>query len=343
MIISLSRRRVRSHSTGSLYTLPLAALLAVCAAQAQTVINPSTPGGAIAASVKGTANQITVTTSVGVATISIPSPLLAPGNVNATGTVTSCYGCSTPSSVQFCDTSQAHCIVDTAPASGYTGSTTRPTAAPTAGQVYTCATVTSVTNCALTWATPSGGITAITGDLAASGSGSVVGTLATVNSGSGACGNATTVCAVTTNGKGLVTAQTATAITGLTTANQNLRSILADFGDFTSTASALSASAQACVVVPFSGTINKVQLIAMPSGSVTVDVRTVAFASYTGPSSTSTITASDTPALSSATRYTDSTLTGWTTSLTANSVVCFYLTSPTTITGVQAIVTVAAN
>ena len=118
---------------------------------------------------------------------------------------------------------------------------------------------------------------------------------------------------------------------------------MADFGDFTSTASALSGSAQACVVVPYGGTITKVQLIATPSGSVTVDIRQVAFSSYTGPSSTSTITASDTPALSSATSYSDSMLTGWTTSVTENSVYCFYLSSPTTVTGVQAIMTVEGN
>lgn len=61
--------------------------------------------------------------------------------------------------------------------------------------------------------TPTGGISALTGDVTASGTGSVAATLATVNSGSGACGDATHVCAVTTNAKGLVTAQTATAIT----------------------------------------------------------------------------------------------------------------------------------
>lgn len=58
-----------------------------------------------------------------------------------------------------------------------------------------------------------GGITALTGDGTASGSGSVAFTLATVNSGPGACGDATHVCQVTTNAKGLVTAQTAVAIT----------------------------------------------------------------------------------------------------------------------------------
>ncbi len=65
------------------------------------------------------------------------------------------------------------------------------------------------------WAA-AGSITALTGDVTASGTGSVAATLATVNSGPGACGDATHVCAVTTNGKGLTTAQTATAISGIT-------------------------------------------------------------------------------------------------------------------------------
>ena len=58
------------------------------------------------------------------------------------------------------------------------------------------------------------GITQLTGDvLAGPGSGSQAATLATVNSGPGTCGDATHVCAVTTNGKGLVTNQSATPIT----------------------------------------------------------------------------------------------------------------------------------
>ena len=64
------------------------------------------------------------------------------------------------------------------------------------------------------WAAPSVGINQLTGDGAAGpGSGSQVLTLATVNSGPGACGDATHVCEVTTNGKGLVTGQSAVSIT----------------------------------------------------------------------------------------------------------------------------------
>jgi hypothetical protein len=59
------------------------------------------------------------------------------------------------------------------------------------------------------------GINQLTGDgTAGPGTGSQAFTLATVNGGSGQCGDATHVCQVTTNGKGLTTSQTPVAITG---------------------------------------------------------------------------------------------------------------------------------
>lgn len=57
-----------------------------------------------------------------------------------------------------------------------------------------------------------GAITQLTGDLAATGPGVVAGTLATVNSGPGICGDATHVCQTTFNGKGLTTLSSAVAI-----------------------------------------------------------------------------------------------------------------------------------
>lgn len=56
------------------------------------------------------------------------------------------------------------------------------------------------------------GITALTGDVTASGSGSVAATLATVNSNVGSFGTATQVGTHTVNGKGLITAASNTAI-----------------------------------------------------------------------------------------------------------------------------------
>ena len=59
------------------------------------------------------------------------------------------------------------------------------------------------------------GITQLTADVTAGpGSGSQVATLATVNSGPGTCGDSTHICQVTTNGKGLITSQTAVGISG---------------------------------------------------------------------------------------------------------------------------------
>ena len=124
------------------------------------------------------------------------------------------------------------------------------------------------------------------------------------------------------------------------TTNQNLRSVSAVFDGG---GSALSGTTSRCSQINYAGTINKVTVIADVSGTATVDVRTVAYGSYTGPSSASTITASDTPALSSAIKYQDSTLSGWTTSLAANTVVCFVLSSPSTVTWIAANIEVAAN
>lgn len=71
--------------------------------------------------------------------------------------------------------------------------------------------VTAQTLVAITGFTPNA-ITSITGDLSATGPGAVVGTLATVNTNTGACGDSTHVCQVTLNGKGLATAATPVAI-----------------------------------------------------------------------------------------------------------------------------------
>lgn len=63
------------------------------------------------------------------------------------------------------------------------------------------------------WVLQGSGINALTGDVTAGpGSGSQAATLATVNSGPGTCGDSTHVCALTTNGKGLVTNQTAVSV-----------------------------------------------------------------------------------------------------------------------------------
>ncbi len=134
-----------------------------------------------------------------------------------------------------------------------------------------------------------------------------------------------------------------TAVAGAApTTNQNIRTVGTTFGDFSSGASALSASQIAYIHVYFAGTIQKVILNANASGSVTIDVRT-STGTWGGCGSTSSIAASDIPALSSAIHYTDTTLTGWTTAVAADTDFCFYLTSPSTITGATIELKVAAS
>lgn len=124
------------------------------------------------------------------------------------------------------------------------------------------------------------------------------------------------------------------------TPNQNIRTMGATFDGG---GSALTGTLTRCVNVYESGTISQVVLIADASGSVTVDVQTVAQTSYTGPGSASSITAADTPALSAAVRFSDTTLTGWTTALAANTVACFVMSSPATVKWVNITVKFSAN
>jgi len=82
-------------------------------------------------------------------------------------------------------------------------------------------------------------------------------------------------------------------------------------------------------VVPFTGTITEAVLIAKESGNIVVDIKK---STYSGFPTTSSITASAKPTLSSAQKYSDSTLTGWTTSVSAGDILEFYVDSVATIT-----------
>lgn len=127
---------------------------------------------------------------------------------------------------------------------------------------------------------------------------------------------------------------------GGATTNQNLRDVVMTFDGG---GLPVAGSATRCREVTFAGTIQGAYIEADVSGSITIDVKTVAHSSYTGPASASTITASATPALSSAVKYTDTTLTGWTTSLAANTAVCFAMSAPATVTWATITLKVAAN
>jgi NAD(P)-dependent dehydrogenase (short-subunit alcohol dehydrogenase family) len=97
----------------------------------------------------------------------------------------------------------------------------------------------------------------------------------------------------------------------------------------------LVAPLSTCGKVSYSFSILEASIIADVSGSASVDVRTVLASSYTGLASASSITAASPIALSSAYQATNTALTGWTKTIAPNTVVCFVLTSSSSIKTAQ--------
>jgi hypothetical protein len=83
--------------------------------------------------------------------------------------------------------------------------------------------------------------------------------------------------------------------------------------------------------IPVTGTIVSARVLASQSGSIVFDIWKDTYANYP-PTVADTITASAKPTLSSATKAEDTTLTGWTTAVTAGDVLGFNVDSVTTIT-----------
>lgn len=94
-----------------------------------------------------------------------------------------------------------------------------------------------------------------------------------------------------------------------------------------------SASDQLDVVVPFGCTITEVTLLADASGDIVIDIWKDTYANFP-PTDADTITASAPPTLSSAAKSQDSTLSGWTTTITAGDVLRFNVDSVATVTRV---------
>lgn len=86
--------------------------------------------------------------------------------------------------------------------------------------------------------------------------------------------------------------------------------------------------------IQFAGTINSVTLLADVSGSVEVDIWKCTYSQYdagsTHPVVGDSITASAVPTISSATKYSDTTLTGWTTSIALGDILAFNVVSGAT-------------
>lgn len=88
------------------------------------------------------------------------------------------------------------------------------------------------------------------------------------------------------------------------------------------------------IPVDFDCTIQGVTMIADLSGSCVVDIYKAAYSTTYNTTVADTITASAKPTLSSARGSRDTTLTGWTTTITAGDVLRFIVNSATTVTRV---------
>lgn len=121
--------------------------------------------------------------------------------------------------------------------------------------------------------------------------------------------------------------------------NQTIRAIsfVIDGGGST-----ITTGVKGFLLVPFGCTINSVTLLGDQSGSIVVDIWKKAFASSL-PTIANTITASDIPTLSSAITVQDTTLTGWTTSVSANDMIGYNVNSITTLTRVTVILKCTAT
>lgn len=95
--------------------------------------------------------------------------------------------------------------------------------------------------------------------------------------------------------------------------------------------SALTGSFTRYVRVPFTGTITKWTLLADAAGSIVIDVWKDTFANFP-PTDADSITAGNEPELSTDNEAEDSTLTGWTLSVTAGDVLGFNVDSVSGIT-----------
>ena len=96
------------------------------------------------------------------------------------------------------------------------------------------------------------------------------------------------------------------------------------------------------VYVPYAGTITAAAMVADQTGSAVVDVWKVALGSVPA-SSANSITASDLPTLSSQIQNNDTSLTGWTTSVSAGDVIYFHVNSVSTINTLNIVLTVVTS
>jgi hypothetical protein len=134
------------------------------------------------------------------------------------------------------------------------------------------------------------------------------------------------------SGAGALAGKDTAAVSDLDTAARTVAIVFVIDGG----GSAITTGIKGDLTVPFDCTIVGATLLADQSGSIAIDVWKDIFASYP-PTSADSITASAKPALSSAAKSRDTTLTGWTTSVSAGQTLRFNVDSAATLTRVTLI------
>ena len=97
--------------------------------------------------------------------------------------------------------------------------------------------------------------------------------------------------------------------------------------------SAITTGQKGHLEIPFACTIKQVTMLADQSGSIVVDIWKDTYANFP-PTNADSITASAPPTISSAQKSQDSTLTGWTKSISSGDILAFNVDSCATITRV---------
>jgi hypothetical protein len=171
------------------------------------------------------------------------------------------------------------------------------------------------------------GITILSGDATTpAGGGPQPLTFKTVNSNVGACGDSTHYCVPTLNAKGLATAATTFALPAVTAQLHTIVLSASNGGSVLNTG-----DLKVYGTADFSCTINRVDISADQSGSITVDIwkRSAAI-----PSSGNKISASAPVTLSSAQLAQSGSLTGWTTAVSTNDVFGASIQTVATVTAI---------
>jgi hypothetical protein len=104
--------------------------------------------------------------------------------------------------------------------------------------------------------------------------------------------------------------------------------------------STLTTGVKADVYVPYAATITANTLLGDQSGSIVLDIKKSTYAGF--PGSLTSIVASAAPTITTAQKSTDSTLTGWTTGISAGDVLEFSISSVTSLTRLNCTLTVTA-